>query len=253
MVMPSSQSKLACAHHVADATRAGLQRGVSLIVVIVIVMLMSLLALWAMRSALFAELVTGNEADYQRAYQAAQAMVQDAKDDIAINTQGQGKRGLQSLLQFPEDQVSFVDWAFELEAQASKCKDGICLRRITAENFWDDPTNFASMVSTGARFSQFSGATVGADINPILKATATNKGAWYWVEPMQFQSSQLGSTNKTLSGGSSQPVQTDLLFRITAIALGLKGASSNDTDIAQRSSTMAVIQTIVAMPHMTGE
>lgn len=251
--MPRSFPTPACTHHAASAIPTGLQRGVSLIVVIVIVMLMSLLALWAMRSALLAELVTGNDADYQRAYQAAQAMVQDAKDDIAINTQGKGKRGLQNVLQFPEDQVGFVDWAFALDAQTSKCKDGICLRRINAENFWDDPTTLAAMVALGARFSQFSGATVGSDVNPILKASAANKGAWYWIEPMQFQSSQLGSTQQTLTGGSSQPVQTDLLFRITAIALGLKGASSNDTDITQRSSTMAVIQTIVAMPHMTGE
>lgn len=249
MVKLSSDSKPMCP----STIRVLQQRGVSLIVVIVIVMLMSLLALWAMRSSLLAELVTGNEADYQRAYQAAQAMVQDAKDDIAINSQGQGNRGLNGLLQFPEDQVNFVDWAFELDAQTSKCKNGICLRRIDAENFWDDPSTFATMVTVGARFSQFSGASIGNDINPILKATAANKGAWYWIEPMQFQSSQLGSTSQTLSGGSSQPIQTDLLFRITAIALGLKGASSNDTDITQRSSTMAVIQTIVAMPHMTGE
>lgn len=228
------------------------QHGVSLIVVIVIVMLMALLAVWAMRSAMLTEMVTGNEADYQRAYQAAQAMVQDAKDDIAANSHGRGQRDGSHTMQLPEDQSNFVDWAFTLESSPTRCRDAICLRRMGAENFWDDTATLASMVATGARFGQFSGKEVGTHINPLLQNTVANKGAWYWIEPMQFGTSQVGATHNTLTGGSNQPVQADMLYRITAIALGLKGAS-NSTDIAHRSSTMAVIQTIVAMPHMTGE
>ena len=58
------------------------QRGVALFVVLVLVMLAMLLALWASRSAFFNQLVVGNDADYQRAFAAAQAMLQDAEFDV---------------------------------------------------------------------------------------------------------------------------------------------------------------------------
>ena len=58
------------------------QRGVALFVVIVFVMLSMLLALWASRTSLFNEMLVGNDADYQRAFEAAQALIQDAELDI---------------------------------------------------------------------------------------------------------------------------------------------------------------------------
>ncbi len=41
-----------------------------------------LLALWAARTSLFNEMIVGNDADYQRAFEAAQALLQDAELDI---------------------------------------------------------------------------------------------------------------------------------------------------------------------------
>ena len=58
------------------------QRGVALFVVIVLVMLSMLLALWASRSSWFNEILVGNDADYQRTFEAAQSMLQDAELDI---------------------------------------------------------------------------------------------------------------------------------------------------------------------------
>ena len=49
------------------------QRGISFFVVIVLVMLSMLLALWGARTSLFSEMIVGNDADYQRAFEAAQA------------------------------------------------------------------------------------------------------------------------------------------------------------------------------------
>ena len=46
------------------------------------VMLSMLLALWGSRTALFNELIVGNDADYQRTFEAAQALIQDAEFDI---------------------------------------------------------------------------------------------------------------------------------------------------------------------------
>ena len=53
--------------------RADRQKGVSLFVVLVIVLLSTLLAAWAFRSSIFNQLVVSNDADYQRAFEAAQA------------------------------------------------------------------------------------------------------------------------------------------------------------------------------------
>ena len=47
------------------------QRGVSLFIVIVFVMMSMLLALWGARTSLFNEMIVGNDADYQRAYEAS--------------------------------------------------------------------------------------------------------------------------------------------------------------------------------------
>lgn len=58
------------------------QHGVALFVVIVFAMLSMLLALWASRTSLFNEMLVGNDVDYQRAFEAAQALIQDAELDI---------------------------------------------------------------------------------------------------------------------------------------------------------------------------
>ena len=44
------------------------QRGVALFIVLVFVMMGMLLALWASRTALFNEMVVGNDSYYQRAF-----------------------------------------------------------------------------------------------------------------------------------------------------------------------------------------
>ena len=58
------------------------QRGVALFVVIIFVLMSMLLALWSSRTSLFNEMVVGNDADYQRAFEAAQLLLQDAEMDI---------------------------------------------------------------------------------------------------------------------------------------------------------------------------
>ena len=58
------------------------EQGVALLTIIIFVLLTMLMALWASRTAIFNEMLVGNDADYQRAYEAAQALVQDAELDI---------------------------------------------------------------------------------------------------------------------------------------------------------------------------
>lgn len=229
------------------------QRGITIYTVIVVMLLSMLLALWASRTAIFSELVTGNDADYQRAFEAAQAMIQDAQQDIYRNlydkNQPTTRQGSTTTL--PANQASFIDWASQMTTPPH-CSDGVCLRIIGAENFWDDETALASMLATGARYGTYSGAATATDKNPILNFDAPNKGAWYWIEPIQFKGSEIGSKQSLLEGKVAASPQADMVFRITSVAFGLKG-SSDSIDIADRSKTMAVIQTIIALPPNPGE
>lgn len=240
-----------------------LQQGAALYVVVVLVLLSMLIALWASRSAIFNELVAGNDADYQRAMESAQAMVQDAQDDIYRHLYDGTKSSLRtgSTQQFPGSQtIYFGSWSNGLSAQTLQCKDAICLRRTNAEDFWNDPTTLQSMLTLGARYGQYSGAkqTGSTNItppNPILSMTDGNKGAWYWIEPMPYGTSGLspgGNTSKLVQGTNTSVTDADMVFRITALAFGIKGSSSS-TAFKDHSPTTAVIQTIVSMPAITGE
>lgn len=239
------------------ATAYRQQRGVALYVVMLLVLLTVVLALWASRTALMTEIVTGNDADYQRAFEAAQAMVQDAKDDIYGNLYAKGKastRGATLGMQYPTAQSIFQEWSAPLRNEKMGCLDAICLRRTGGDNFWDDDSNLVAMLPLGARYGQFSGVqTSTPQINPVLMLRAANKGAWYWVEPIPFKGSEVGDVARLVQGQGNLTVETDMLFRITAIALGLKGSSLDDKDLAKRSPTMAVIQTVVALPVNKGE
>jgi len=215
-----------------------------------------LLALWASRTAIFSEKITGNDADYQRAFEAAQSMIQDAQDDIYRNLYQKNSTPTRTgnITVLPANQSSFIEWASSMPSTSPNCKDGICLRMTGAENFWDDEATFESMMQVGARYGSYSGNSKDNDSNPILLFSKFKQGAWYWIEPIQFRGSEIGDKQAVLNDGITAPIQTDLVFRITAIALGLKGAIENDSgEITDRSKTMAVIQSVIALPPNIGE
>jgi type IV pilus assembly protein PilX len=220
------------------------QSGIALYVVIVLVLLTMLLALWASRTAIFNELIVGNDADYQRAYEAAQAMLEDAKTDILMQTNGSTSypRVDNGKTLFPPDDDSAFDNFIDgtLEPQTTKCKDAICEKFTGAQDFWNDPTTFSNMTATGvgARYGDYTGASAGATGNPILTDTSAGRGAWYWIEVMKNNPS---STSGLLTNAPSAGANAKLLYRITAIARGLKPASQ------------VVLQTTVAFPAIAGE
>jgi len=221
------------------------QRGIALYVVIVLVLLTMLLALWASRTAIFNELIVGNDADYQRAYEAAQAMLEDAKTDIMMQTNGANPypRVDNAKTLFPPDDDAAFDNFIDgtLESQTTKCLHAICEKITGAQDFWNDSTAFSNMIATGvgARYGDYTGATAGTTGNPILADTSPGRGAWYWIEVMKNNPSGAGGllTNATSPGA----VNAKLIYRITAIARGLKPA------------TQVVLQTTVAFPAIAGE
>lgn len=238
---------------------ANRQHGVALFVVIVFVMLSMLLALWASRTSLFNELVVGNDADYQRAFEAAQALLQDAELDIrGENADGSACAGsgrvcrLGIATQFPSEAKDIAPLIDTLDSQTTKCLDGLCTRRTGRQDFWNytnattpAPSDLAAgempledltKPGIGARYGEFTGAQVGSTTtpaNPILSDRSDNqRGGWYWIEVMPY--SDIAKTSGLIVGGGNGQLKLNLdvyvVYRITALAYGRK------------ASTMAVIQ-----------
>ena len=230
------------------------QRGVALFVVIVFVLLTMLAALWASRTALFGEMIVGNDADYQRAFEAAQALLQDAELDIreehADGTpwrQSDAARTLNApceansdicrtkadLPRPPETAEDLGDLLAHLKTQSTGCQHGLCLKRTGNQDFWNDTATLTAMTAAnvGARYGQYTGASKGDSsnpANPILQQTGAGKGGWYWIEVLPYDQSSKssgvivggsGSTNLDLLALNLKP---HVVYRITALAQGLK-------------------------------
>ena len=238
------------------------QRGVALFVVIVLVMLSMLLALWASRTSLFNELVVGNDADYQRAFDAAQALLQDAELDIrGENADGSPCSGSGDVCRtstadkIPLEKQEVDSLLVALGSQTSKCRNGLCAKRTGKQDFWNNtdaskgPT-LAQMKATGARYGQFTGAAIGdtdAPANPILayrsdpKKPEEMRGGWYWIEVLNYTNAEgEGLIVGAPAGALDLRLSPNVVYRITALAYG------------QRSTTMVVLQQTYAR-NKTGD
>ena len=244
------------------------QRGVALFVVLVFVMLSMLLALWASRTSLFNEMIVGNDADYQRAFEAAQALLQDAEldirrespDGLTACTAANCRDNIAAAYKIPVAGEQATELLDQLNLQPTKCLSGLCTKRAGRQDFWN--TTSATVLAAGevklsdmtkpnvgARYGQYSGATVGdpsdpnKTANPILADTsADDRGGWYWIEVMQYDESAKNSG--LIVGGTNTDnllrlnLEPNVVYRITALAYGRK------------PGTMAVLQqTYVRQVH----
>lgn len=224
------------------------QRGISLIMVMLIMMLVALTTLSASRSSYFNESVTSNEADYNRAYLAAEALISDAQLDISAATPAilpnfKGDRPSVTAIEtqaqpfFPGLVNGKIDYDSLRDALSPNlCVQGICApngvwpANALPDNFWANPTTLAFYTSNDrpAWYGRFTGAAPGATGNPILTAINPRR-AWYWVEVLEY------SNKFCLASGCSVTIDATapFIYRITAVALG-------------RGNTIAVIQTYYA-------
>ncbi len=238
------------------------QQGVALFVVIVFVMLSMLLALWASRTSLFNELVVGNDADYQRAFEAAQALIQDAELDIrGENADGSFCVGAGNVCRtstpdkFPLEAKDVGPLLATLDQQPTKCRNGLCVKRTGKLDFWNnnDATQGVTLAqmadnTVGARYGQFTGAVLGDEdkpANPILADTSEpNRGGWYWIEVLPYDE---GSKNSNLIvGGPSNLLPLNLtpsvVYRITAVAFGRKTRPPRASETGAQPVTVVVLQ-----------
>lgn len=222
------------------------QRGVALYVVSMVLLLSALLMLWSSKTALFLEIVSRNDADYQRAFEAAHAMLEDAKADIALHLQDAAHPHTRTAAGnfLPTNPVQWVAWLAALpNSSTAYCAYGVCYRSMEGENFWENAPALSQMLTTGARYGTYSDHGATSTPHPILGLHTANQGAWYWIEPMPVQAGHI----QWAQGANAVPVIDSMLFKVTAIALGLKTAQSS-AGTSQRSPTMAVLQSVVVVP-----
>lgn len=235
------------------------QRGIALFVVIVFVMLSMLLALWAARSSIFNEILVGNDADYQRTFEAAQAMLQDAEFDIRgvkpdgtictpDETSGGGdvcRRTTSVYFDIETKELDGVLSTIQTNSATAKCYKGICHKRTGAQDFWNDSSMLSAMIATniGARYGQFTGADAKSTANPVLSETSAGKGAWYWVEMMPYVDPNIALLAGLPAGSNVDkfaPARRKLfIYRITALARGTK---PNSEVVLQSALSIKVVE-----------
>jgi len=234
------------------------ERGSALLVVLVFTMLCLLLTVWAARTALFNEMVVGNDADWQRAFEAAQTLLQDAELDI----RGQMPNGTpcsgpaplcrQGQRQIPTEESDVPILIGQLlAANSTGCQHGLCAKRLDPQDFWNDPspeTGWNAMRAHGVRYGSYTGAATGnpnRPANPILYSSDSQRGAWYWIEVLPYLPAPDNSAILA-TGAEGQhffPLNAapKVIYRITAIAYGLK------------ENTRVVLQQTYARQRLTDE
>ncbi len=202
------------------------ERGVALITVLVMMLLSLLLVMGGSRVGLLNERVAGNSADYQRAFEAAEALMADAKLDLAsVGGVGAGFGTRPANNQVPCNTGQHANLSALLSPLAPPCINGVCndLGAATSGNpatsFWSTPATLATFTANGvaARFGQFTGFPVNPAlaVNPLLAANA-----WYWIEVLPYDTA-VGGSMQHLGGREVAPAtKCPFIFRVTVVAQG---------------------------------
>lgn len=230
-------------HSPPSPTPANKQRGIALFIVMIFVMLSMLLALWASRSSIFNEMVVGNDADYQRAFEAAQAMLQDAELDIrGEKSNGKPCTSIQcrknrpnpsgDILKFPTSVAEREKLLDKLESAPQRCLQGLCARLTT----WSQSDIDSRMgKNIGARYGEYTGAERTGHNNPLLNwinfsdvdkgsINIENTPAWYWIEILPYVDEKPAGLIVEQGSEEWMPIlgKDRTAYRVTAIAHGRK-------------------------------
>jgi type IV pilus assembly protein PilX len=233
------------------------QRGISLITVLVILLLSLMAVMGAFRVANLNETILGSTADYNRAREAAEALIRDAEIDINgrrppyTTVNADGKYGNPCLPApaanatyttegcrtpstssppdkpwFPTNSEDFdtVGDIVTANSATEHCQDGICVPLNLAEHAHIED-NLGTMAPLGAKYGQFtrqlaSDVAIGVSGNPILQCPSATTCGWYWVE--LFRLSESLPVGPAAAAGLIPDGGRPFVFRITAVALGLK-------------------------------
>lgn len=240
------------------------QRGAALFIVLVLVLLAMLLGLWASRASLFNELVVSNDADYQRAFETAQALLTDAELDIrglradgrsCTANPGNGDICRRTTAdQFPleaQDVTRLLASLDDLKPQPL-CRNGLCAKRVGLQDFWNDQPTMTAMHSSRAQYGQYTGALVTTETEAAnIKSNPLLRSGGYWVEVLPYLPNAAAMNLivpdeveiegvMVASVADVLPLQLEpsVVYRITAVAQG------------RRANTRAVLQQTLARQRL---
>lgn len=196
----------------ASSRQLGQEHGFSLFMVLAMLLLSALLVASGARVAHLMEAQAGNQREYQRAFDAAEATLLDAERDIrqlAFDATTQAYVACASVAAAPCRQASLVrsfpnpdtgGVTAYMDAGSVRCKDGICYfpdigsviaaKDSAAFRFWTQPEH----ASGAARYGQFTGAPKRG--NPALES------ARYWIEVIHRQQGLPLYRITAMSGGT---------------------------------------------------
>jgi type IV pilus assembly protein PilX len=214
------------------------QKGISLITVMVITLLSILLALTSGRLAYLNEVRAGNDTDYQRALEAAQALLVDAQIDITMGSTDFTKRaeGYQINVNDP-DQIGNLLTQVDGLPSDLKCNDAVCtdLKELVfgdPENvFWNKADKLKAYWDVGAKYGQYTGRGFSSmpdknanprlieDPNVAVPPPQNVQGAKYWIEILYADKPNAAWAQECINSSSD----ANYLFRITAIAMARAG------------------------------
>lgn len=233
------------------------QNGVALITVLLLLLLSLMAVMGAFRVSNLNEAMLGNTTDYNRAKEAAEALLRDAEIDINgrrppyTTVQADGSYGLPcrpdatGLLSvagyvgcrnqaaantpwFPTNSEDFdtVSDIVTANSTTQRCKDAICVPLSMADHA-NIESDLANMTPLGATYGQFTRNALtapGASGNSILNcpggSTSSANCGWYWVE--LFRYSDAVSSGISAAANVLPDPTKPFVFRVTAVALGLK-------------------------------
>lgn len=231
------------------------QQGVSLLVVVVVTLLCALLVLASYQLVRLSEMLAGNDGEASRAFEAAEALLRDAEQDVlGLGTQGQacqpghgwvGCRNPATTATVPRTLADFGLLAQALAQRDPPCADGLCLSlgaAATADSgsgFWHNEQALSAFIASGGGvpYGRYSGAALAAGAgNPLLQVGG-GRGAWYWIEVLPYNAGA-AAAGEGLAIWS--PVPSDpFIFRITAVVQ------------ARRAGVSTVLQSLMVR-HMLG-
>lgn len=208
------------------------QSGATLLIVMVMLLLAALVVLASTRGNWLNDKLITAEADRQRAFLAAEALVRDAELDIRglrvdgnpCPTPSGTAMGCRSRLNgmgfFPLELDDFDLIQALVAGQPDGCIRGLCVP--AAPDALTDALGTAAglerLKGSAALYGQFTGADGGAAGHPLLNADSPS--GWYWVEVLHYSAASLIS-----AGSQGLPVPDPaqpFVYRIHAVVEGLR-------------------------------
>ncbi len=222
------------------------QHGIALTAVMVILVVCTVIVFGSARTGLLQEMLAGNQSDQLRAQTAAEALIQDAESDIRgmlpngracreaattghtsptefVGCRQRGGSAQAAAPYFPQDADEFDEVRRLLDTKGSiPCQAGICVPADmqVLDHLEDRLPEMTPLAATYGQFTHPDLPGASAAGNPVLASKPPR--AWYWVEAFRYD---IGPDALAATNGLSPDAARPFVYRITAVAVGLKPAT----------------------------